>query len=290
MQAGAAHPCWHPPAGENSSNGRAHRSGCSYTPWATTPGATSIACSRRSQRSVTLISSFPVCWAGQAISSLHLPPQPYSAASGLALTNDAQLNADTLGALGVGHVVVPLFPLPTKMAHQAGDTLPTMLMRAVEAAGPDFWKRVAALLNERGAALRPLGIGLGYHNHNVEFAPIGSTTGWDIIAGETDRSLVHFEIDVGWVASAGLDPVAFLKRHAGRVHWMHVKDVGSAIVPNFVLDTISTEVGSGLLDWTRILPAANKAGVRHFYVEQERPFASTRLATIEKSFAYLSGV
>jgi sugar phosphate isomerase/epimerase len=47
------------------------------------------------------------------------------------------------------------------------------------------------------------------------------------------------------------------------------------------------EVGSGTLDWAKILPAAYKAGVRHFYVEQEPPFTIPRLEAIERSTAFL---
>ena len=30
-----------------------------------------------------------------------------------------------------------------------------------------------------------------------------------------------------------------------------------------------TEIGKGAIDWARFLPAAKKAGVRYFYVEQD---------------------
>ena len=48
------------------------------------------------------------------------------------------------------------------------------------------------------------------------------------------------------------------------------------------------EVGSGMLDWASILPAAYDAGVRHFYVEQEPPFAMPRIEAARKSFGFLS--
>jgi sugar phosphate isomerase/epimerase len=40
----------------------------------------------------------------------------------------------------------------------------------------------------------------------------GKRTAWEILADETDPALVHFEADVGWIASAGVDPLAFFKR------------------------------------------------------------------------------
>jgi sugar phosphate isomerase/epimerase len=48
------------------------------------------------------------------------------------------------------------------------------------------------------------------------------------------------------------------------------------------------EVGAGVLDWARILPAAYAAGVRHFYVEQEPPFAIPRMEAATRSYGYLA--
>jgi sugar phosphate isomerase/epimerase len=49
-------------------------------------------------------------------------------------------------------------------------------------------------------------------------------------------------------------------------------------------------VGAGKLDWARILPAAHRAGVRHFYVEQEPPFTIPRMEAAARSAAYLAGL
>ncbi len=140
-----------------------------------------------------------------------------------------------------------------------------------------MWTDLAALLNERAALLKPHGIALGYHNHSVEFMQVGTRTAWEILAAETDPALVHFEADVGWIASAGVDPIDFFKRYHGRVRQLHVKDVKAGLVPNTAMRTDPTEVGSGTVDWARVLPAAWAAGARHFYYEQEPPFAIPRL-------------
>lgn len=228
--------------------------------------------------------------AGVSFSSVHLAASNRALPSSLLLNSDKQFIADTLGTLGIHQAVVPMVPLPEKMDRQAGDTFQTMIARAMAAAGADIWKTTAAMLNERASALKPYGITLGYHNHNIEFAPIGQTTGWEILAAETDPSLVKFEVDLGWIAAAGLDPVAFLKQHSGRVQWIHVKDVKPATVTNFALNMVPAEVGAGKLDWARILPTALAAGVQHFYVEQEPPFAIPRMESVAKSYAYLAAL
>src|SRR3546814_15715383 len=100
----------------------------------------------------------------------------------------------------------------------------------------------------------------------------------------TDPALVAFEIDTGWVAAAGHDPIATLKRYPGRFRLIHMKDIASETVPNYAFKQMPAIPGQGVLDWTALLPAAKAAGVTGWYVEQEGPFAGPRTDAI----AYLS--
>jgi sugar phosphate isomerase/epimerase len=224
--------------------------------------------------------------AGLSISSLHVPAQGMG---GLSLGSPPQQLADILGALGVRRAVAPIALFPADFRPSGGD-MAAAIGKAFAAAGAEPWKRTAALLNTAAAGLKPLGISVGYHNHNMEFAPIGDTNGWQILLRETDPRLVNFEVDVGWVAAAGLDPAAFLKQHHGRVAQLHVKDVAKGNAKNYAIQMKPAEVGSGTLDWKRILPAALQANVRNFYVEQEPPFTIPRIEAARKSYQYLAAL
>jgi sugar phosphate isomerase/epimerase len=226
--------------------------------------------------------------AGLRISSIHLSMNGNEPPAMLSMLSSPQRIADDLGTLGAISGVLPIAPFPKGFSVNKGEDMKAAIGRNFAAAGEDHWKRAAAKLNEKGAALKPYGIALGYHNHNVEFAPIGNTTGWDVLVKETDPSLVFFEVDLGWIAAAGLDPADFLRRHAGRVRWLHVKDLKASTRTNFALGMDPTEVGSGKQDWVRILSAAEKAGVHNYYVEQEPPFAMARFDAAAKSAAFLS--
>ena len=228
--------------------------------------------------------------AGLRISSLHLSAAKRVAAPGLSLSSSPAEIADTLGALGANRGVLPMVAVPESLRAALGGDFRAGLVQAFAVAGADPWKRTAALLNERAAGLKPHGFSLGYHNHNLEFAPVDGTTGWDILIAECDPALVSFEVDIGWVATAGLDPAAFLGKLKGRVAQLHVKDVAPGGTANFALSMQPAEVGAGKLDWARILPAAHEAGARHFYVEQEPPFAIPRMEAVRRSFAFLSGL
>lgn len=225
--------------------------------------------------------------AGLKISSLHMPPQGFGGA--LTLVSPTEQVVEVLGALGARRAVAPIMLFPATFRPKPGPDMGAQMAASVAEAGADLWKRTAAVLNERAGALAPAGITVGYHNHNLEFAPLATGgTGWDVLAAECDKALVKFEIDVGWIATAGLDPAAFLRRHKGRVAQLHVKDVAAGNTTNFALSMKPSEVGSGTLDWARILPAAYDAGVRHFYVEQEPPFTMARMEAARRSYAFLS--
>jgi sugar phosphate isomerase/epimerase len=221
---------------------------------------------------------------GLKVSSIHAGPFP-----SFSLKNDPKQLAEVAGVIGAKRIVLPMPSGIWNGQLQPGETPQAAIMRGVRANGVDFWKQLAQMLNERAAALKPHGIELSYHNHSFEFLPLeGATTGWDVLAKETDPKLVFFEADVGWLTSAGIDPIAFFKRHSGRIRQLHVKDVQRGFKPATDLTTAPTEVGSGSVDWARVLPAAYAAGARHFYVEQEAPFTMPRIDAAAKSYAYLA--
>jgi sugar phosphate isomerase/epimerase len=220
---------------------------------------------------------------GLKISSVHL-----GATGDFSVRTDPQRLADAFAILGARYAVLSMFPIPKGFKVLKGEDVAAAFTRTAQEGGEKIWTDLAQLLNERGALLKAHGISLGYHNHNVEFMQVGQRTAWEIIAQETDPDLVHFEADVGWIASAGIDPVAFFKRYSGRIRQLHVKDVKAGLVPNTILRTDPTEVGSGTVDWARVIPAAYDAGARHFYFEQEPPFAIPRIEAAAKSYSFLA--
>ncbi|PHY21518.1 sugar phosphate isomerase/epimerase [Caulobacter sp. BP25] len=222
--------------------------------------------------------------AGLACTSAHVPPK----GAAISFSGDLSKLADDLHVVGVKTAIMPIQYIPDRMSgvglRDAG-----MQMTA------DDWKWNADFLNEKAAVLKKAGIVTGYHNHNFEFTPVkdakgADTNGMEILLKHTDPSLVIFELDAGWVTAAGQDPFAMLKAHAGRFTHMHVKDIKPTTKPNFELRQDPTEVGSGMINWPKLLPAAYEAGVRGFFYEQEPPFKGARLESAKISFDYLAKV
>jgi sugar phosphate isomerase/epimerase len=225
--------------------------------------------------------------AGLSCPSTHIPLQTFGAA-GPSLAGDIGRLAADMHIIGVEYVVVPIFPVPRRIEPRKGEDGLHFLTRAAREMTVADWRHTAALLNEKGAALAREGLKLAYHNHNVEFRRYGAQTAYDLLLAETDPRLVRFEMDIGWVAAAGVDPMPLLRAHPHRFKLAHIKDLKASTVPNHALRMDPADVGAGSLDWRRILPLAYEVGVRHFYVEQEPPFAEPRMSAARADYRYLA--
>ncbi len=121
---------------------------------------------------------------------------------------------------------------------------------------------VAAAFNRLGRSLRRQQLCLGFHNHQVEFAELpGGNTGYEILLRHTEKDLVTFELDLFWARDGGADSLDLFSRHRDRFRLVHIKDRAA--------DGSQTTVGQGIMDWATLLAAARRAGVRHWFIEQD---------------------
>lgn len=225
--------------------------------------------------------------AGLKAPSAHIQPKGGDGA----FDGDLGKLAETLNTLGVKAAVAPVLNIPDRFGGPtAADGIGGYLRRVSDGLTVDDWKASADFLNAKAKALKAAGIRVGYHNHNFEFRPLGDTYGLEILLKNTDPALVTFEMDIGWVAAAGADPLKLLKAHKGRFSMAHIKDIKADTKPNFAFQMDPAEIGAGKLDWKALLPAAYAAGVRGFFVEQEPPFTRPRIEAAKISHDYLASV
>lgn len=152
-------------------------------------------------------------------------------------------------------------------------------------------KKAAEVFNRAGEAFAKAGIRFGYHVHGFEFRPVSegaSETYFDRLAAATKPELVCFEMDVLWVILPGADPVALLEKYGSRWQLMHLKDLKKGVRTGVYTGktdlTNDVALGTGQANWPAILRAAAKAGVKHYYIEDESP---TVLDQIPASLKYL---
>jgi len=169
----------------------------------------------------------------------------------------------------------------------------------------------AVRLNELGKKCNAEGLMLTYHNHTQEFMPCDDTTVLDVLMKETNPEYVGFEIDAGWVAAAGENPLEVIQKYAGRVKLVHIKESDSVIGPQppmridnlekdpetgFPIFTeeqratllrnkeLNCPAGKGLVDWAKLVEVADAQGCTGYSVERE--FTPAEFETREASLRY----
>jgi sugar phosphate isomerase/epimerase len=163
-------------------------------------------------------------------------------------------------------------------------------VRPDERGSLDDWRKLCDKLNRAGETAHKAGASLCYHNHAFEFEGEPGQRRIDILIENTHPNLVGLELDVFWLSAAGLDPVEFLQRNASRVRLMHLKDKPKEMPVLYdeakAKPSDFKEVGNGSLDLPAILRAAERAGVAHYFVEQDHT-PGDPVDSLRASYQYL---
>ncbi|WP_295232636.1 sugar phosphate isomerase/epimerase [uncultured Chryseobacterium sp.] len=128
---------------------------------------------------------------------------------------------------------------------------------------PENYLKLPGILNTAGAVVRKAGMQLAYHNHDFEFETMDDAGNvYDFILKNSSPELVKMELDLYWIAKAGLDPLDYFEQYPGRFPLWHVKDMKAG-------NKDFTEIGNGILDFKRIFNKQKQAGLKHWFLEQD---------------------
>lgn len=225
--------------------------------------------------------------AGLSIASMHVLANPIVDDGRPTLSTDTSAVADIAGELGVAHVVVTVPMAPDGFAIRQGEDFSAAMKRAFAHADKDYWKRMAARFSGFGETMHRHGVQLAYHNHNFEFVTLDETSAFGILVEESDPDRLKFQLDIGWTVTAGEDARAWLDRLSGRLASVHLKDVAIGAPQAYYLDTRPAQIGTGQIDWTSVLQAADASGAQYYFVEQEPPFTMPRSEAAARSARFL---
>ncbi len=131
------------------------------------------------------------------------------------------------------------------------------------------WAALGERLNDAGKKYAARGITFGWHNHDFEFfaLPDGSIP-MDILLDAAPD--ISWEADLAWIVRGGRDPIEYIRRYAGRLSAIHVKDI-AASGTNLDEDGWSS-LGAGTMDWTALLQACRSASNDLIYaLEHDKP-------------------
>lgn len=170
----------------------------------------------------------------------------------------------------------------------------------------------AKRLNELGEVCHQNGMMLTYHNHTQEFMSVGEKRIVDILLENTNPDFVSMELDAGWCAAAGFDPIEFINQYQTRVKLIHIKESKSVIgvqppmnpkdikfdasgTPLFSEEEqarmkrskeINCAAGQGLVNWKALKETADRYGCRAYIVEREHSYSGERIECLQEDINY----
>jgi len=164
-------------------------------------------------------------------------------------------------------------------------------------AAVDFAKQA----DDFACQLKEHGIDLYYHNHHFEFVRHGGKLLMDIIKENT--KYLGFELDIHWIHRGGENPVEFIKKYAGSVRLLHLKDYkianvempdmsGADAMAKFVDAFFSkpvrfAELGAGSLPLKACIEAGLAGGAEYFLIEQDDSYGRDPFDCLKDSRAHL---
>ena len=206
----------------------------------------------------------------------------------------AERTCELLAAAGAGLLVIiqGFTPERERAAGRPG---------AAPALTDDGWRTMVSGVHEVARVAAGHGLVPCFHPHAgtaVEFEPE-----IERLVEDTDPELVALCIDTGHCAYAGVDPVALYRRHAGRIAYLHLKDVDRGRLRSALGAALGFEaavgpgvfcpLGEGVVDFAALRAALAEHGFDGWAtVEQDRlPSDSTAPgAQAAASLRHLRGV
>ena len=194
-----------------------------------------------------------------------------------------KIHIETAAALGQHYVIAPM-----------------PAFRLVDKLTADDYRYMADQLNIGSELAAAAGLKIGYHNHFWEFRTLADgNKGLDILIENTDKDAVFFELDLFWSEKSGTDSAAYFEKHPGRFPLWHLKDIDKdhpEVITGGDYDSkpfteitgsiVYTEVGTGTIDFKKIMGEEEVAGLQHVFVEQDVITIDT-YESITKSYNYV---
>ncbi|WP_282164562.1 sugar phosphate isomerase/epimerase family protein [Cellulophaga baltica] len=174
--------------------------------------------------------------------------------SDVTLENADAMMADVKAA-GFEYFVVPIPPMG--LFHY-DDATSTMSMTGGA-------ENLTKIINTLGEKAHAAGLKLLYHNHDFEFKKdAAGIVPIEYMLEHTDPKFVNFQMDLFWVTKAGADPLAYFEKYPGRFKIWHVKDMDE--------QGRFAPVGTGTIDFAKILAKKDLSGMEYYMVEQDMTF------------------
>jgi inosose dehydratase len=196
--------------------------------------------------------------------------------------------AEIAAALGLTELYVAANLTPERRAVSGH-------VRASDALDDAGYRTMAQTLNRVGAATLAHGVRSSFHNHVGSFVETRAEI--DELFARVDPSLVFHGPDIGHLAWAGDDVLAYTRDYLVNITTLHVKDIDPAVLADGVANGwdystfsdhgIFTELGQGMVDFPSLLDILRQGGFQGWLVVEtdvtQRPTA-LESATVSRDY------
>lgn len=164
--------------------------------------------------------------------------------------------------------------------------LPTLWEDGVRVNTRAKWEKFAEEFRPVADVFAQNGAYLMYHNHDFEFEMAEDILPWKYIKENFSLSQLGFTLDTHWVLAGGHDPIVELNDLVGRTPCVHFKDMTA---------TLDGErrfacVGSGIMNFDRIIKTCVDNGVEFAFVEQDDCYGEDPFVCLKRSYDYLKSM
>ena len=154
----------------------------------------------------------------------------------------------------------------------------------------DECKKTVEKLNRAAVKMEEKGFKLFYHHHHFEFCKLfNDKTIFDYMIENAPN--LNFIVDTYWLQYGGVEVISFIEKLKGRIACVHLKDYKQVsdkkgwATPNFA------PVGSGVMDFKKIIAKMKEMGTEYFFVEQDDASKlDDGMEQIKKSVDYLKEI
>lgn len=150
------------------------------------------------------------------------------------------------------------------------------------------WLKLAEFFNALSEKLSRHGMVTGYHNHNIEFAPLDGEQPWDTFFGNTDKEVI-MQLDLGNAMLGGADVVSILRKYPGRATTIHLKPYSLEAGKVNPYEGFRPLIGEDDVPWSCVLELCESGGTEWYIIEYESD-AFPPMEAVEKCLSSLKRV
>lgn len=147
----------------------------------------------------------------------------------------------------------------------------------------EYWDSFVRDFVPAAKKIKEAGCYFMYHNHHYEFMDIEGKILYDHLLKHFPAEIMGFTADLYWFQEAGKDPAEMLEELKGRTPVIHYKDM--LVMPDGAHRY--APIGSGILDWDKIIETSLGCGIDYAMVEQDNCYDEDPFVCLKKSFDYL---